>query len=101
MDDLIALVDRTELNAMVIDVKNDDGRVVYEMDTPLVSGVGSGKALVSDMPELIRTCKEHGIYLIARIVAFKDPFLRGKPYGSGRCTIRTEACFGTARAWPG
>ena len=75
MDNLIALVDRTELNAMVIDVKNDDGRVVYEMDTPLVSGVGSGKALVSDMPELIRTCKEHGIYLIARIVAFKDPFL--------------------------
>ena len=75
MDDLIALVDRTELNAMVIDVKNDDGRVVYEMDTPLVSEVGSAQRLVSDMPELIRTCREHGIYLIARIVAFKDPFL--------------------------
>lgn len=75
MDDLIALVDRTELNTMVIDVKNDDGRVVYEMDTPMVSGIGSSKKLVSDMPGLIQKCKEHDIYLIARIVAFKDPFL--------------------------
>ncbi len=75
MEELIALVDRTELNAMVIDVKNDEGRVVYEMDTPAVSAVGSAQKLVSDMPELIRTCKEHGIYLIARIVAFRDPFL--------------------------
>ena len=75
MEELIALVDRTELNAMVIDVKNDEGRVVYAMDTPAVSAVGSAQKLVSDMPELIRTCKEHGIYLIARIVAFRDPFL--------------------------
>lgn len=75
MDDLIALVDRTELNTMVIDVKNDDGRVVYEMNTPMVSGIGSSKKLVSDMPGLIQKCKEHDIYLIARIVAFKDPFL--------------------------
>lgn len=75
MDDLIALVDRTELNALVIDVKNDDGRVVYEMDTPMVSEISSSKKLVSDMPGLIQKCKEHDIYLIARIVAFKDPFL--------------------------
>ena len=75
MDDLIALVDWTELNTMVIDVKNDDGRVVYEMDTPMVSEIGSSKKLVSDMPGLIQKCKEHDIYLIARIVAFKDPFL--------------------------
>ncbi len=75
MEDLIALVDRTELNTMVIDVKNDEGRVVYEMDTPMVSEVGSSQRLISDMPELIRKCKEHDIYLIARIVAFKDPFL--------------------------
>ena len=35
MDNLIALVDRTELNTMVIDVKNDEGRVVYDMDSAL------------------------------------------------------------------
>lgn len=75
MDNLIDLVDRTELNAMVIDIKNDEGRVVYEMNTPMVSGIGSARRLVKDMPALIEKCKEKDIYLIARIVAFKDPFL--------------------------
>ena len=75
MDNLIALVDRTELNTMVIDVTNDEGRVVYDMDSAFVREIGAVKEYVSDMPGLIRKCKEHGIYLIARIVAFKDPFL--------------------------
>ena len=75
MDQLIDLVDRTELNALVIDVKNDEGYVVCDMDAPLVSEVGSVRRYVKDMPELIRKCKEKGIYLIARIVAFKDPVL--------------------------
>lgn len=75
LDNLIALVDRTELNTMVIDVKNDEGRVVYDMDSAFVREIGAVKEYVSDMPGLIRKCKEHGIYLIARIVAFKDPFL--------------------------
>lgn len=60
---------------MVIDVKNDEGRVVYDMDSAFVREIGAVKEYVSDMPGLIRKCKEHGIYLIARIVAFKDPFL--------------------------
>ena len=75
MDSLIDLVDRTELNTLVIDVKNDEGRVVCEMDTPLVSQIGAVKRYVQDMPSLVQKCKEKGIYLIARIVAFKDPFL--------------------------
>ena len=32
MDHLIDLVDQTELNAMVIDIKNDEGRITYEME---------------------------------------------------------------------
>lgn len=75
MDNLISLVDRTELNTMVIDIKNDEGRVVYQMDSPMVSALGSAQKLVADMPALVQKCREHGIYLIGRIVAFKDPFL--------------------------
>lgn len=33
MDTLIELVDQTELNAMVIDIKNDEGRVTYKMQS--------------------------------------------------------------------
>ena len=60
---------------MVIDIKNDEGRVVYQMDSPMVSELGSVQKLVADMPALVKKCREHGIYLIGRIVAFKDPFL--------------------------
>lgn len=75
MDNLIDLVDRTELNALVIDVKNDEGWVVCDMDAPAVDEIGSVKRYVRDMPALVEKCKEKGIYLIARIVAFKDPLL--------------------------
>ena len=54
MDNLISLVDRTELNTMVIDIKNDEGRVVYQMDSPMVSALGSAQKLVADMPALVQ-----------------------------------------------
>ena len=75
MDNLIALVDETELNAIVLDVKNDEGRITYDMQTPAVQEIGAGIRYIQDMESLIAKCKEKDIYLIARIVTFKDPFL--------------------------
>lgn len=75
MENLITLVEETELNAIVMDVKNDEGRIVYNMQIPVVEEIGAGTNYVSDMEALISECKEKNIYLIARIVAFKDPFL--------------------------
>lgn len=75
MDDLIDLVDRTELNAMVIDIKNDEGRVTYRMQSDQVLEVESGIGYISDIDALVAKCKEKDIYLIARIVAFRDPYL--------------------------
>lgn len=78
MDNLIALVDCTELNALVIDVKNDDGYLTCELDVPLAEQIGSEKHYIKDLPALVQTCKEKNIYLIARVVAFKDPILAEK-----------------------
>lgn len=78
MDNLIALVDRTELNALVIDVKNDDGYLTCELDVPLAEQIGFEKHYIKDLPALVQTCKEKNIYLIARVVAFKDPILAEK-----------------------
>lgn len=75
MDELIELVDETELNAMVIDVKNDDGRITYKMQTDTVLEIDAGVGYIRDIDELVRKCKEKDIYLIARIVAFRDPYL--------------------------
>ena len=81
----------TELNAMVIDIKNDEGIVTYRMEEPMVEKLGAATAYIRDLPELIRRLKEEqNLYLIARIVAFKDPLLAAerpelcirKKYGS-------------------
>lgn len=80
MDDLITLVDATELNTMVIDVKNDDGEITWKMDTGSVAEMGNGVAYIRDISALMDTLKEHEIYTIARIVCFKDPvFARNHP----------------------
>ena len=75
MDDLIELVDQTELNAMVIDIKNDEGKVTYKMQSKQVLEIDAGVRYIPDIKELVAKCKEKDIYLIARIVAFRDPYL--------------------------
>ena len=78
MDDLIDLVEQTELNTMVIDVKNDEGKITYKMQSEQVSELEAGVRYIPDIKELITKCKEKDIYLIARIVAFRDPYLAEK-----------------------
>ncbi len=75
MDDIIDNMDGTSLNAVVIDVKSDEGHIVFDMDSDLVDELGTEEVLVKDMPGLLEKLHEHEIYAIARCVAFRDPFI--------------------------
>lgn len=75
MNKLIDLVDSTELNTMVIDIKNDSGQITYKMDNEVAKEIGATVGYISNIEELVAKLKEKDIYLIARIVAFKDPIL--------------------------
>ena len=75
MEQLIDLVSSTELNTMVIDVKNDEGNLTYKMEVPDSANLEAGIRYVKDMPALIERLHQQGIYVIARIVCFKDPVL--------------------------
>ena len=75
MEQLIDLVSSTELNTMVIDVKNDEGNLTYKMEVPASANLEAGIRYVKDMPALIERLNQQGIYVIARIVCFKDPVL--------------------------
>lgn len=75
LQNLLELVDNTELNTMVIDVKDDEGRITYEMDLDSVLQMGAGTRYIADMEGLMEELKAHDVYTIARIVCFKDPFL--------------------------
>ncbi len=75
MDNLIDLIDNTELNAVVIDVKNDEGNITYQMNLQTAQEMGACINYIGDMESLMAELKEHNIYTIARIVCFKDPYL--------------------------
>ncbi len=75
IDDIIQHIDETEVNAVVIDVKDDSGRVTFAMDMPMVNELGSVSTFIPDIDSLMAKLKEHNIYTIARIVAFRDPYL--------------------------
>ena len=75
LDDLITLLDETELNTMVIDVKNDAGEITWKMNLASAQDMGACIGYITDIDVLMAKLKEHQIYTIARIVCFKDPYL--------------------------
>ncbi|MEG0987651.1 MAG: putative glycoside hydrolase, partial [Clostridium sp.] len=78
MDAVIQNVDDTEINSIVIDFKDDDGRITTPIDIPVFNELEACKTYVRDMKGLVQKLKEHGIYVIARVVTFKDPYLAEK-----------------------
>jgi hypothetical protein len=77
----LKLIEETDLNTLVIDVKGDRGIVPYKSSVTLASDVGSQKVItVRDIKGLMMTLKEKGVYTIARIVVFKDdPLATARP----------------------
>ena len=74
--ELLQMVETTELNSMVIDVKNDHGRLTYPSNIDFVQKIGADNhPPVSDMAALVRDLNRRGIYTIARLVTFRDPFM--------------------------
>jgi hypothetical protein len=74
---LTDLVDATDLNAMVIDIKDDNGNLTYEPEASS-SYADIGQPYIKDPKSLLNTMEEKQIYPIARVVVFKDTVLANK-----------------------
>ncbi len=73
---LVALADTTEINAFVIDVKDDTGYLTYRSAVPTAIEIGANnERRARDTRERLRLMHAKGIYPIARIVVAKDPLL--------------------------
>lgn len=87
---LLDWVDKSELNAMVIDIKDATGKVYFKSNTTLAQQSGATKEAILDLPALVGALHKRGIYAIARIVVFQDPLLaKARPewavqYSDGR-----------------
>jgi hypothetical protein len=77
----IETIRQNDMNALVIDVKGDRGLIPFKVDLPLASEIGAQKVItVKDIKALIENLHNAGLYLIARIVVFKDdPLAAAKP----------------------
>lgn len=75
LEKILGIAEATEINALVIDVKNDEGLVAWNSDIEIVNSVGSNwNTPLKNFDNLMTYLKEKEIYTIARIVAFKDPY---------------------------
>jgi hypothetical protein len=82
---LLKIADETEVNAFVVDVKDEKG-IRYHTDLPLQHSLEQpGEVTIRDLKTLTDSLHAHHLYAIARIVVFKDPILsRAKPEWSVR-----------------
>jgi hypothetical protein len=82
---LLALAGRTEINAFVIDVKDEKG-IHYPSSIPLARELAQpGEQTIRNLSGLADTLHAHGLHAIARIVVFKDPILsKARPQWSVR-----------------
>jgi hypothetical protein len=71
MKKLIAIADSTEINAFVIDVKDEFG-LNYNSSDPMLQKNAGTQTKVANLKALVDTINAHGILPIARIVVFKD-----------------------------
>ena len=78
---LIDVAKRTEVNALVIDVKDDRGLVLYRSRVPLAKQIGADTNRPMSqrrLAALFDSLRANNIYPIARIVVAKDPLLAGQ-----------------------
>ncbi|HVZ23927.1 MAG TPA: putative glycoside hydrolase [Vicinamibacterales bacterium] len=78
---VLRLAETMEINALVIDVKGDRGLIAFPRSDPVAHAVGAQKTItIKDLHGLAADLHERGLYLIARIVVFKDDLLAtGRP----------------------
>ncbi len=83
------IAEGTELNAVVIDVRDDFGYITYDMDCEAVHELGiiapkNGPYYIEDMKELLDALHSRDIYCIARIVCFRESYFTDSPIAEKR-----------------
>jgi hypothetical protein len=80
-DSALNIIRQGGANALVINIKSDHGMLVYPSDIALAKAIGARKlTTISSLRDLTNTGHGMGIYMIARIVTFKDdPLTAARP----------------------
>lgn len=73
-DKLVTLIDDTELNAVIVDIKDFTGKLAFTPEDPDLAHAVSDDCGARDMKSFIELLHEKDIYVIGRITVFQDPY---------------------------
>ena len=98
---MIDKIKANDFNAVVIDIKDEAGQLSYNSQVQTAINIGASRKMISNLEAVINELKENDIYVIGRIVTFKDPI-----YASKVDSIAYKKADGTVwkdsggRCWP-
>lgn len=73
MNKILALAKTTEINTVIVDIKNEFGSLSYKTDVPFARKIGAhNERTIRNIDSFIKRLKEHNLYVIGRVVVFKD-----------------------------
>lgn len=78
VEEIISAMKNSDLNAVVIDIKDYSGRLSYKSQVPLVKELQTDTNTISNITEVVKKFHDNNIYTIARQTVFQDPALTGK-----------------------
>ena len=71
---IVDLILETEINSIVIDIKDDTGKISFDVYDPFLDEFGAEEIRIPDLREFIDRLHDNGIYVIGRISTFQDPY---------------------------
>ncbi len=77
-DPIIRLIDNTELNSIVIDIKDSTGRIGFQVSDSQLAKEGSPESRIQDIRGLTNLLHQKNIYIIGRVSVFQDPYMTKK-----------------------
>ena len=73
-------IKKSNINTIVVDVKDELGRITFKMDNDFVRDMKTIEPQIKDIDTFINNCKENNIYVIARISSFIDEYAGVRNY---------------------
>jgi hypothetical protein len=74
-EQVLAQFQDTEMNAVVFDVKEDPGLILWDSQVPLAQALGAYVQRDYTAQDQVQTCREYNLYCIARVTVYKDNLL--------------------------
>jgi hypothetical protein len=70
--ELVDLIDQTEINSIVIDIKDFSGTISFPSDNPKLYGLQGTGCKATGVKEFVQMLHDKNIYVIGRVTVFQD-----------------------------